>query len=265
MPDPLIPALLGQDPAALSADVSLATPLTSTPVIGRDAVVTALATYADLFGATDADLRLSGEVLEGAVFTTTIDGETAQLAAVVTRDASGSIATVHLYGRPWPYMGLVRQRLARIAPELTDPEIGDATPRGPGKSWIDHPEIPPLAEDVTLFSPVLTGEPTGKAVVARILQAAGQSFHDPEYRAVLAVEGHAGFAVVMDEVVDGNVLQLVEIFLLDAWGEVDEIRIFTRPWPVTAGLRAGIREHLDGFLGDEFWGDPAHAASGAGR
>ena len=60
----------------------------------------------------------------------------------------------------------------------------------------------------------------------------------------------------MDEVVEGNVLQLVEIFTLNAHGEVTEIRIFTRPWAVTADLRQGIHEHLGNFLGPEYWGSP---------
>jgi hypothetical protein len=261
MPDQLVTALLGQDPPALREDISLATPLTSSRITGRDAVVAALGAYADLFEASDADLRLTGEELEGAVFTTTVDGHTAQLAALVTREAAGPIATIDIYGRPWPYMALIRERLAEVAPSLADPKIGTSPPEGPGTSWIDPPAIPPLADDVTLFSPVLTGEPTGKAAIARILTAAAQSFCDPKFRAVLQVEGRPGFAAVMDEVVEGNVLQLVEIFMLNAHGEVDEIRIFTRPWPVTADLRAGIREHLNGFLGPEFWGNPQEATS----
>jgi hypothetical protein len=61
--------------------------------------------------------------------------------------------------------------------------------------------------------------------------------------------------------VEGHVLQLVDMFMLNAHGEVEEIRIFTRPWPVTVHLRAGIREHLGGFLGPEFWGNPLEAAA----
>jgi hypothetical protein len=251
---PLTSALLGHDPGALTEDVSLATPLTSSRITGRDAVVAALRAYADVFGATDADLRLNGEELEGAVFTTTVDGHTAQLAALVTRDAAGLIATIHIYGRPWPYMALVRERLGEVDPDLADTEL--ATPQGPGTSWTDPPTIPPLADDVTLFSPVLTGEPTGKAVIGRILAAAAQTYRDPKYRAVLQVEGQPGFAAVMDELVEGNVLQLVEIFTLNAAGEVAEIRIFTRPWAVTADLRQGIHDHSDGVLGPEFWGGP---------
>ena len=261
MTDPLIAALLGQNPQALREDVSLATPLTSSPIAGRDEVVAALGAYADVFGATDADLRLTGEELDGAVVTTTVDGHVAQLAALVTRDADEMIATIHLYGRPWPYMALVRARLAEVDPSLADPAIKTSPPEGPGTSWIDHPTIPPLADDVTLFSPVLTGEPTGKAVIAQVLAAAGQSFRDPTYRAVLEIEGRQGFAIVMDEIVEGNVLQLVEMFMLNAHGEVDEIRIFTRPWPVTADLRAGIRHHLHGLLGPEYWGNPLETTS----
>jgi len=260
MSDSLIAALLGQDPWALTEGVSLATPLTSSRITGRDAVVAALRAYADVIGATDADLRLKGEELEGVVFTTTVDGHTAQVAALVTREAAGLIATIDIYGRPWPYMALVRERLAEIDPNLADPELGTSPPEGPGTSWTDPPAIPPLAEDVTLFSPVLTGEPTGKAVIARILAAAAETYRDPRFRAVLQVEGQPGFAAVMDEIVEGNVLQLVEIFTLNAHGEVAEIRIFTRPWAVTAGLRRGIHQHSDDVLGPEFWGGPRQEA-----
>ncbi|HEY1356956.1 MAG TPA: hypothetical protein VGF21_01500 [Thermoleophilaceae bacterium] len=259
MSDPLTAALLGHDPQALTEDVSLATPLTSSRITGRDAVVAALGAYADVFGATDTDLRLKGEELEGAAFTTTVDGHTAQVAALVTRDAAGLIATIHIYGRPWPYMALIRDRLAEIDPDLADTELDTSPPEGPGTSWTDPPAIPPLADDVTLFSPVLTGEPTGKAVIGPILKAAAQTYRDPKYRAVLQVEGQPGFAAVMDEFVEDHILQLVEIFTLNAHGEVDAIRIFTRPWAVTADLRKGIHEHSEGVLGPEFWGSPQAA------
>ena len=217
-----------------------------------------------MFGVTDADLRLKGDELEGATFTTIVDGHTAQVAALVTRDTAGLIATIDMYGRPWPYMALVREWLAEVDPDLADPELGTSPPGGPGTSWTDEPAIPPLAEDVTLFSPVLTEEPTGKAVIAGLLAAAAQTFRDPKFRAVLQIEGQPGFAAVMDEIVEGNVLQLVEIFTLNARGEVAEIRVFTRPWAVAADLRRGIHEHSGELLGPEFWGDPQQRAR-AGR
>jgi hypothetical protein len=110
---------------------------------------------------------------------------------------------------------------------------------------------------------VRTACPAGQAVIARILEAAAQTFRDPRFRAVLQIEGQPGFAAVMDEDVAGHVLQLVEIFTLNAQGEVAGIRIFTRPWAVTADLRQGIHEHSGDLLGPEFWGDPQHSARAA--
>jgi hypothetical protein len=81
-------------------------------------------------------------------------------------------------------------------------------------------------------------------------------YRDPKFRAVLRIEGRPGFAAVLDEVVEGNVLQLVEIFTLNARGEVAEIRIFTRPWPVTADFRQGMHDRLNDLLGPELWGSP---------
>jgi len=258
MSDPLIGALLGDDPAAVAEDVSLATPLTSPRITGRDAVVAALGAYAEVMGATDADLRLQGEELEGAVFTTTVDGHTAQVMALVTHDEAGLIATIDIYGRPWPYMALVRDRIARLDPNLADPDLGTSpyVPEGPGTSWTDAPVVPPFADDVTLVSPLLSTEVTGKAINERILAAASQCYREQKFRAVLQVEDQPAIAAVVDEVVEGNVLQLVEIFTLNAQSEVSEIRIFSRPWPVTAYFRKCMYELLKDTLGPEFWQGP---------
>ena len=51
MSDPLTVALHGREPGALAETVSLATPLTSSPITGREAVVAALRAYADVIGA----------------------------------------------------------------------------------------------------------------------------------------------------------------------------------------------------------------------
>jgi hypothetical protein len=112
------------------------------------------------------------------------------------------------------------------------------------------------AKIVTLYSPILSGKPSGKAVVERILKAAVQSYSDLKVRAVFHVEGQSAFAAVIDEIVDGHVLQLVEIFTLNAEGEVGEIRIFTRPWLVTAYFRKRMHAQLNDILGPELWQGP---------
>jgi hypothetical protein len=52
------------------------------------------------------------------------------------------------------------------------------------------------------------------------------------------------------------VLQVVEIFTLNTRSEVNQIRIFTRPWPVTAYYRQGVYRLLKDILCAEFWQGP---------
>lgn len=262
MSDALIPALLGQRPESLAVEVSLATPLTAPRITGRDAVVAALRAYADVMAATDADLRLEGEELAGAVFTAAVDGHTAQVLSLVTRDASGLIATIDMYGRPWPYMGLVRERIARIDPNLADSDLGASpyVPEGPGTSWIESPPYPALAEDVVLYSPVLSADPRGKALMERLLAAVWECWGEPKSRAVLQVVGQNAIAWVFDGHVDGgHVNQVVGVFTLNEKNEATEIRVFTRPWPVSAYFRRCVYEkHI---LGPEFFEGPDPEAS----
>lgn len=261
MSDTFVAALLGNDPDALREDVSLATPLTLPRIAGRVQVVAALRAYAEAMGATDADLLLAGE-LEGAVFTATIDGHAAQVLALGARDADGLVTAIDVYGRPWPYMALVRDRLARVRPDLTDPDLGTRpyVPEGPGANWIEAPSLPPLAEDVAFYSPLLTATARGKYLNERILQAAAEIYGVQKFRAVLKVEDRNAIAGVFDGVVEGNVLQLVAIFGLNSLGQVEEIRLFSRPWPVTAYFRARMYERLNDVLGPEYWQGPSPTA-----
>ena len=62
---------------------------------------------------------------------------------------------------------------------------------------------------------------------------------------------------MIDEYVEGgHVQQLVEIFTLNGAGEVGGIRIFTRPWLVTAHFRKSMYALLKDTLGPEFWEGP---------
>jgi hypothetical protein len=248
-------ALLGQDPALLHEGVTLDTALTLPRIEGREAVHAALSAYAKAFGATTADLHLQGEGIESAVFTAAVDGHTAQVLAVAGVDDTGLIRSIHQYGRPWPWMGLVRERLGAIEPDLIDPALG-AVPyvtAGPGADRIDPPDLPPLASDVAFVSPLLTEVATGRGINERILAAAGAVYGEQRFRAVLQVVDAPAVAALFDGVVAGNALQLAAIFHLNPAGEVDEIRIFSRPWPVTAYLRAGMYKLLREDLGPRYW------------
>jgi hypothetical protein len=258
MSDPLIAALLGQAPTALAEDVSLATPLKASRIFGREAVSAALGTYRDVLATPEATARLKGYELDGVVFSASVDGETAEIVALADYDAAGLITAIDVYGRPWPYMALLRDPIAKVDPDLADPSLGAGlyVPERPRPAPVDHPHIPPLARDVTLYSPILSGEPSGKALIERILEAADQSYRDLKVRAVLDVEGRSAFAIVIDEFVDDHVMQLVEIFALNTEGEVNEIRVFSRPWLVTAHFRKRMHALLTDVLGPELWQGP---------
>jgi hypothetical protein len=259
MSDQLNAALSGQAPTALAEDVSLATPLSAPRIAGRDAASAALRTYQQALAAPEATVRLNGDELEGVVYSASPGGRETEIVALARHNAAGLIATIDVYGRPWPFMAALREVIAKTYPALADPSLGSGpyTPDGPTPVWVDHPSVPPLAQDVTLYSPILREEPTGKAVVGPVLKAAAQSFSDLKVRAVLDIEGQSGFAVVIDEYVDGgHVQQLVEIFTLNDAGEVAGIRIFTRPWLVTAHFRKSMYALLKDTLGPEFWEEP---------
>jgi hypothetical protein len=256
--DQLIAAVTGANPALLREDVTLATPLTLPRIVGRDNVVAALRAYAGLFAPAAGDLHLSGDELEGAVLSATVDGHLAQIVALVSRDRDGLVASVDIYGRPWPYMAIVRDRLASVDPALADPSLGATpyVPDGPGTTWVAAPDLPPLSETVTFLSPLLTAEASGKALAEKILGVAVACYGEQKFRAVLPAVGQPAVAGVFDGAIEGNALQLVAIFTLDGRSEVAEIRIFTRPWPITASLRREMHELLRDDLGAEYWQGP---------
>ncbi|MFD2119273.1 hypothetical protein ACFSNO_06600 [Streptomyces cirratus] len=258
MSDQLNAALSGQAPTALAEDVSLATPLAAPRIAGRDAVSAALGTYQRALGAPEATAGLKGDAVEGVVYSASPGGRETEIAALARTDSAGLITTIDAYGRPWPFMAALREVIAKTDPALADPNLGTGpyAPQGPTPDWVDHPAVPPLAQDVTLYSPILSEEPTGKAVVGPVLEAAAKSFSDLKVRAVLDIEGRSGFTVVIDELVDGHVQQLVEMFTLNDAGEVGGIRIFTRPWLVTAHFRKNMYALLKETLGPEFWEGP---------
>ncbi|MGW2780068.1 hypothetical protein ACWC3X_02245 [Streptomyces populi] len=251
-------ALLGQASTVLAEDVSLATPVAAARIVGRGAVSAALNTYQQALTDPKATLWLKGDGVEGVVYSASPDGRPTEIVALARYNAAGLIAAIDVYGRPWPFMAVLRETIAKKDPTLADPSLGTGpyTPDGPTPEWVEHPAVPPLAPDVILYSPILSEEPTGKAVVGPVLKAAAQSFTDLKVRAVLDVQDQSAFAVVIDEYVDGHVQQLVEIFTLSPEDEVAEIRIFTRPWLVTAHFRKRMYALLKDTLGPEFWAGP---------
>jgi hypothetical protein len=258
MPNSLTAALLGRNPDALSPDVSFATPLMLARITGRDAVTAALDAYARALDVSEADASMHDAELEGAIFTGTLDGHTVQLLSIIGRDREGAISRIDTYGRPWPFMALLRSRLSGMRPALTVIDLGDELylPEGPGSTGMEPPPVPPLADDVSFYSPILTEVATGKEINERILAAASEVYGEQNFRSVLEVEDRPAIAAVFDGLVDGNTIQLVAMFGLNELSEINEIRIFSRPWPITHQFRVEMHERLKDVLGREFWQGP---------
>ncbi len=258
MASSLSETLMGNNESGLEETVSLSAPLTAAPIVGREAVNRALRAYAEAMNVRSADLELSAPDSNGRVFSGSFDGRIAQTLAIATESAAGNVAAITMYGRPWPYMAIVRDRLAEIDPALTDPRVGDKPylVGPPASGWLEPPTVPDLADQVSFHSPVLTATATGKALNARILEAAAEVYGTQHFRAVMQVAGHPAIAAVFDGAIDGNTFQLVAMFSMNGSGEIEEIRIFSRPWPITAHFRARMYELLKDDLGEEFWQGP---------
>src|SRR5712692_7262233 len=82
-------------------------------------------------------------------------------------------------------MALIRERITMTDQNLAAPNLGNSphVPEGPGISWIDAPAVPPLAEDITFASPLLTAEATGNSINERWLDVV--PFGERTYRDLL--------------------------------------------------------------------------------
>ncbi|MFI9568791.1 hypothetical protein [Streptomyces rishiriensis] len=128
MSDRLNAALSGQAPTALAEDVSLATPLAAPRIAGRAAASAALGTYQQALTAPEATVRLTGDEVEGIVYANPGGRET-EIVALARRDTTGLIDTIDVYGRPWPFMAVLREVIAKTDPALADPSLKGVTER----------------------------------------------------------------------------------------------------------------------------------------
>ena len=73
----------------------------------------------------------------------------------------------------------------------------------------------------------------------------------PKYR--FATPVGSDLVVAYDASVHGHTFQLAAIFGFNDGGELGDMRIYSRPWPVTALFRGEVDKLLRGILGPSFW------------
>jgi hypothetical protein len=187
------------------------------------------------------------------------------LFAVLTPGATGPYNAVDLYARPWPFVAIAREKLAaeddlfRDDVDLSAPYVAS----GPNAPYLETaPSLPGLALDVAFHSPVLTATAAGRDLVTVILKAVEETYGTPRYHWVRSV-GDNRLIALYDGSVHGHVLQIAAVLTLNQAGQIADMRIYSRPWPVTALFRGEVYKLLRGTLGGEFWqGQPPLAALG---
>jgi hypothetical protein len=250
------PALFvrGEAPKALTEDVSLATPLTLGRVTGREAVAHLLSQIAAAFGIDEADYVAQGDDRTVATFVGRGQGHEVGLLAVLSVDGKGSYKAIDLYARPWPFVAYVQEKLATESDVIRDDVVLGTpyVPSGPTDSFLDGP-APSLilSEDVEFHSPVLTATAIGRELVGQVLQVVGEVSGVPKYR-IVDVHGES-IVALYDSHVHGHVWQIAGVLRANQKGEITDMRMYSRPWPITALFRGEAYKLLRDVLGDEFW------------
>ncbi|MFC5197075.1 hypothetical protein, partial [Streptomyces kaempferi] len=62
-----------------------------------------------------------------------------------------------------------------------------------------------------------------------------------------------GFVMVYDATVHGHTWQLAGVCSLDGSGKIDDMRIYSRPWPVSAFFRGEGYKLMRDRLGPQYW------------
>jgi hypothetical protein len=244
----------GEAPMALSEGVSLATPLTLGRVIGREAVANLLSRMAAAFGIDEPEYIAQGNDRTIATFVGKGQGHEIGLLAVLSADGKGSYKAIDLYARPWPFVAFVREKLATESELIRDDVVLDSpyVPSGPTDGYLDGPAPSlSLSEDVEFHSPVLTATATGKKLVGQVLQVVGEVSGEPKYRLV-EVYGET-IVALYDSHVHGHVWQIAGVLSANQDGEITDMRMYSRPWPITALFRGEAYKLLRDALGAEFW------------
>jgi hypothetical protein len=97
----------------------------------------------------------------------------------------------------------------------------------------------------------MTATASGRDLVEYVLQAVQEVAGDPDYRILSPTEG--ALFVAYDAHVHGHRWQVAAVFGLNSDAEINDMRIYSRPWPVTAFFRGEIYKLLRGTLGPNYW------------
>jgi hypothetical protein len=245
--------------ALFAADVTYHTPTLTTDLHGKELTLRYLAEGTRIVD----DLKYTDQVSDDERLILFWKGTLAQReisgATVLADEAGGLIRDITVLQRPWGVTANFRDGVHRGLADVVPPRAwqlddGKALVLDPGAG--QRPGGPlPLAPDVAFHSAVLTQTLYGQENVD-IYQKLVDAIQGA--RTYLARFTSAGRLVeYWNCVIDGHLLQGIEVFRLDGSGRVTDQTVWLRPWPVVAVLRdRAIAAGLP-FLPAEYWRLPA--------
>lgn len=220
---------------------------------GRDEAAAVLRELAESLGIREQEFIADDDERAFVTFVCTGQGHEVGLFAVLTKGSEGTYSAVDLYARPWPFVKLVRDHLA-VSDERFRDDVDLSVPYvaagPPGGFRTEPPSLPGLSADVAFHSPVLTATATGGELVSVILKAVGEISGAPRFR-VVSRFGKA-YVVVFDATVHGHTWQLAGVYGLEDAGKIADMRLYSRPWPVTAFFRGEAYKLLRDQFGPEY-------------
>lgn len=245
---------LGRQPEMLAQSVTLATPLTMGRLTGRERAVGVLRQLGTAFNVSEPEFVAINDDRAVVTFVGHAEGHDVGLLAILTPGPDGRYQAVDLYARPWPFVAVVRNKLA-AEDELYRDDIDLSVPyvpSGPTSGYLaTQPPPAKLAADVEFHSPVLTDTAAGRDLVSEVLKAVEEVSGKAKYR--FATRVNSDLVVAYDAAVHGHTWQLAAVFGLNDHGELSDMRIYSRPWPVTALFRGEVYKLLRDLLGPSFW------------
>ena len=254
-----------RDGAAMAAlfaeDVTYHTPTLTTDLHGKELTLRYLAEGTRIVDDLKYTDQVSGDERLILFWMGTLAQREISGATVLADEAGGLIRDITVLQRPWGvtanFRDGVHRGLADVVPsrawQLDD---GKAPVLDPDAGAGQRPGGPlPLAPDVAFHSAVLTQTLYGQENVntyQKLIDAIQGA------RTYLARFTSAGRLVeYWNCVIDGHLLQGIEVLQLDASGRVTDQTVWLRPWPVVSVLRdQAIAARLP-FLPADYWRLPA--------
>jgi hypothetical protein len=253
------------DRAAMAAlfaeDVTYHTPTLTADLHGKELTLRYLAEGTRIVDDLEYTDQVSDDERLILFWTGILDQREISGATVLAGQAGGLIHDITVLQRPWGVTANFRDGILRAlagAVPLPAWQLDDrkASPADPDAGAGQRPDGPlPLAPDVAFHSAMLTKTLHGQDKVEAYHKLTDDIQGTREYLARFTPAGR--LVEYWNCVIDGHLLQGIDVFKLDGNGRVTDQTVWLRPWPVVTMLRDRAIAASLPFLPADYWRLPA--------